>query len=430
MSIGVGGIIAFGFRGLNLIVAFGTVLFTAHLLSKDEYGLFALSLTVIGIANALTGGLTAATAYQIANQRRPAGLAFANGASIGGTIGILAVLAGIVGATALRGDAAGVALPVGLAAAAVIINSVTAGAFLGRESLVRYNVALVAPPLFALAAIAITFLTLDRRTPEAALGAYAAGQWLALGLMWVVGGKGLFAGLRLERALLQTILRFALLAGMSSGVSYLNYRADLFVVEHFEGKDGAGTYSLAVYLAESVWQVSGSLALAAYARMGTLDRAEAAHLTTRVMRHSLILLTLVCAVLFASAGLVESVAFSKYDGMAAALRFILPGVLVYGMAQAFSGFYTYRRGLPWVAALVAGGGLVIDIALDFVLIPAMGVSGAALASSIAYTVAITAGLAVFFRQEGIRPTTIFRVGRQDIEDYRVLANRLRSALTR
>lgn len=423
MSIAFGGIIAFLFRGLNLAVALTTVVLTSHELSQAQYGTFVLGLTVVGIVTAMTGGLTAATAYQVANQKRPPAVAAGGSGSVAAVLSLLAIGAGLLAPVAF--GAGGIAIAVGASAAAVVAASVTAGVFLGRERLFEYNVALVAPPAFALAGIVVAFLVTDHRSPEAAMTAYASGQWLALLGLFALAARQLGGRPRLDAAMVRAIVRFALLAGVSSGVSYLNYRADLFVVEHFEGRDGVATYSLAVYLAESVWQVSGSLALAAYARVGGLERWEAAELTTRVMRHTIVLLAGICVVLFAASGIVADILFAKYGGMASALRLLLPGVLLYGLAQSYSGFYTYQRGMPWVSALVAGAGLAIDIALAFVLVPAMGVNGAALASSVAYGTAIVLALAVFLRQERIAPARILRFGRDDIQDYRVLLTRLR-----
>jgi O-antigen/teichoic acid export membrane protein len=183
-----------------------------------------------------------------------------------------------------------------------------------------------------------------------------------------------------------------------------------------------------VYLAESIWQVSGSLTLATYARLGTLERHEAARLTTRVMRHTVVLLLGLCAALFLLADLIEDVLFSSHDEMSTALRLLLPGVLLYGLAQSFSGFYTYQRGLPWVAAVVAGTGLAVDLLFAFLLVPPFGVPGAAAASSIAYGTAILLALAVFVRQERLNAADIFRFGRAEFEDYRTLARRARSVL--
>jgi O-antigen/teichoic acid export membrane protein len=425
VSIAFGGIIAFLFRGLNLVVALATVLFCTHQMVKDDYGTFVTWLTVAGVVNAASGGLTAATAYQVANQRRAASTALLSGGVFSLGLGTLAVLAGILFASFVNGEAHREGLAIGIACAAIVTNSVVAGAFLGRESLVRYNLALVCPPLFSLVAIAIAFIAQDKRTPDITLEMYALGQWLAVILMTLTGGIA-FSLHALDRRVMTAIARFAVIAGVASGISYLNYRADLFVVKHFEGESGVAVYSLAVYLAESIWQVSGSLALATYARLGTLSRSEAAQLTTRVMRHTVVLLGVICALLFAMAGVLQRQLFSGYEGMDSALRLILPGVLLYGLAQSFSGFYTYQRGMPWVSSVVAGGGLCVDMLLAFILIPRMGVNGAALASAIAYGTAILCGIAVFIRTEGLAASQVFRFGRADVDDYRSLLGRLRA----
>jgi len=430
MSIAFNGIIAFLFRGVNLAVAVGILLFCTNQMEARDYGTLVLGLTVVGLVNSATGGLTAATAYQIANQRRDAGVALTSGGFIGGWVGILAVAGGALAGQFAAGDTGAEAPAIGAACAAVILNGVLAGAFLGRESLVRYNLALVCPPLFALVAIVAAFLSGSPKTPEVALTMYAVGQWGALALLAATGNALPRGRVSIERGLIRDIARFAAVAGVASGISYLNYRADLFLVRHFEGKEGVAVYSIAVNIAESVWQVSGSLALAVYARVGSLGRAEAAALTARVMRHTVVLLAVVCSGLFVFADLVEMVFPADYAGMATALRFILPGVLLYGLAQSFAGFYTYQRGMPWVSSVVAGSGLVIDLALAAILIPAMGVNGAALASAIAYSLAILGGLAAFARSEGLGPGDLFRFGRAEVDDYRTLVRRIRGLAAR
>jgi O-antigen/teichoic acid export membrane protein len=427
MSIAYGGIVAFLFRGLNAAVAFSIIVLTKHQLGTSDFGAFGIGLTVIGIVTATTGGMTAAAAYQVSNQHREPGTIFANGIVPSASLTALGIIAGFVAAAVLSGDAADAAIPVSLAGGAIVLNSVVTGVFLGRGAFVRYNVALVSPPFFSLCAILIVFFVLDAHSPQAALASYAVGQWLAFAAAMVYGHRVIGRELRFELPLAKSMVRFTLVAAVSSVVSYLAYRGDQFIVLKFEGKEGVGTYLLAVLVAESVWQVSGSLALATYARVGAATRDEAVLLTTRVMRHTVLLLAVVCTTLFLAADLIGSFVFTN-DGMATPLRLLLPGVLLYSLGVSFSAFYTYQRGLPWVSAAIAAIGLVIDLSLAFVLVPVMGINGAALASTIAYSTAIVAGLAVFMRQERISPAQIFRFGRADLDDYRMLLGRIRDLL--
>ncbi len=424
MSIAYGGVLAFLFRVLNAVIAFAIVVLVER---ASDFGAFGLGITVIGIVTALTGGMTASVAYQISNQGRVAGRVLLSGMAPMVTLSALAIVAGLVGGSVLSGDAGAAARPVAFAGAAIMLNSVVTGVFLGRGAFVRYNVALVAPPLFSLISIAFVFFVLNERTASGALASYAAGQWLAFAAAFVYGHRQLTTSIAFDPRLSIAMVTFGATGALSSVVSFLGYRGDQFVVAGFEGKEGVGVYLLAVVVAESVWQVSGSLALATYARVGAATRQEAAELTARVMRHTILLLVIACSVLFLAADLIATLVFSN-SAIATPLRLLVPGVLVYSLASSLAGFYTYQRGLPWVSAVIASVALGTNIGLAFVFVPIMGVKGAALAKTLGYTAAIVPSLLVFMRQEGIRPAQILRVSRADLEDYRTLLLRLRGLL--
>ena len=431
MSIAYGGVIAFLFRIANLVVALGTVLLTSDQLGDAGRGTFVLGVTVVGVAAAMTGGLTASTAYQIANQGRPPLGVLLNGSlpALAIAIVVFAVSGGVAGGAS--GELSEIAIPVGASVAAVLVHSVVTGVLLGQEAFVRYNSALVLPPALSLVAIAVTLWGLDETSAEATLTAFAVGQWAAVPLVLalVLTASRAFGGF--EPALVRALAGFGLLAAMASTISYLNYRADLFVVDHFEGRDGVGVYGNAVYIAESVWLLSSSFALAAYARLGTLEAGEAALLTARIVRHTMIALGVVCLGIFVLADVMVDLLFSEeFSGMTDSLRILLPGTLIYGMAAALSGYYTYQRGQPWFPAVIAGLALAIDLALAVVLVPAMGVEGAAVATTLSYAVAMVLAVAVFSRQSALSPLALLRFGREDIDDYRALATRLRAAARR
>lgn len=149
------------------------------------------------------------------------------------------------------------------------------------------------------------------------------------------------------------------------------------------------------------------------------------------MRHTLVILACVCMGLFVVADLLVRVLFEpEFEPMAPALRILLPGAAVYGLAAAFSGYYTYQRGKPWAAAIVAGLGLVVDILLALLLVPRFGVNGAAIASTVAYSVAMVVGVAAFLRSAHLRPSDALRFGKRDVDDYRALFARVRALVAR
>lgn len=429
MSIAYGGIIAFFFRGVHLAAAFALVWVTSAELGGAGRGTFILGVTAIGIVTALMNGLTAAAAYQVANRRRQPVEVLANAAvpALGAVAAVFA--AGLLARFAFEGDVAAIAVPVAAGAGAIIANSTIAGVLLGQEAFVRYNASQVLPVACSLLAIGIAFWGLDRATPTAALAAYAAGQWAATPVLFAFAVRGAPRRPALDWPLARSLATFGTVAALAATVSYLNYRADLFVVEHFEGRAGVGVYGNAVYVAEALWNLSGALALAAYARVGSLDREAAARLTARVMRHTLLILGIVGAGLFALAGPVVDVVFpAEFRGMVTPIRILLPGTLIFGLAAAFSGYFTYQLGRPWASVVVASTALAADIALAIVLVPALGIDGAALATTVSYVCAMAIALAWFARASGLGLAGVFRYSRADLEDYRSLFGRLRAAV--
>lgn len=431
MSIAYGGIIAFFFRGLHLAVAFALVLVTSAELGGAGRGTFILGVTAIGVVTALMNGLTAAAAYQVSNRRRHPVEVLVNAAVPAVAAVAIVFAAGAAGRLAFSGDIAAIAIPVAAGAGAIVVNSTISGVLLGQEAFVRYNASQVLPVACSLAGIAATFWLFDRATPTAALTAYAVGQWVAFPvlLMFAVRRSPGWAGL--DWRLARSLATFGVVAALAATVSYLNYRADLFVVEYFEGREGVGVYGNAVYVAEALWNLSGALALAAYARMGSAEREAAALLTARVMRHTLLILGLVSAALFVVAGAIVDLVFPvEFAGMVTPIRILLPGTLIFGLAASFSGYFTYQLGRPWASVVVASTALVVDIALAIALVPAMGIDGAALATTISYVCAIGLALAWFARSSGLGLARAFRYSRADFDDYRALFGRLRATVNR
>lgn len=189
--------------------------------------------------------------------------------------------------------------------------------------------------------------------------------------------------------------------GLTNLVSLMNYKADVFLVERWLGLSATGVYAVAVMLAELLWFVSSSLSQAAYARIGTPDRAQAAALVARVMHFSLLALLLAAPLLYGVVWvLVPWWLGPSYAGVGPLLAVLLPGVLAYAPASVLSAYFTNHAGRPQVPAVIAMSSLLINVAVCWVAIPRVGVMGAAWATTAAYVLAMGGLLALFRRHAG------------------------------
>jgi len=84
--------------------------------------------------------------------------------------------------------------------------------------------------------------------------------------------------------------------------------------------------------------------------------------------------------------------------------------------RVLSDFIALNHG-PLKPAWAGGSGLIINILLNLLLVPSMGMIGAALASVVAYGVAGGVALLIFCRAEQVPVRQVLVPGRADLRSY-------------
>lgn len=309
-----------------------------------------------------------------------------------------------------------------LAAPFLLLVPTATGLWLGQGRMWPLNVAQVAAPAAVLAGLGLAW-TLTQ-------GVALRGSTVLMVLIAWVSGKSLVAVLTAIYALRDadardeavedsltplaakafrqppshwsTDWRFVATIGVTNVISLLNYRASLFLVERFHGLSAAGTYSVAVTVAELLWLLSSSVTVSAYARIGTPDRRVASSMTVQAVRINVLATLLAAPVLLALAWwALPWVMGPAYAASVAPLAALLPGVAAYAAASSLSAFYTNHLGRPQLAGAIAGLSLAVSFGLGCLLVPRFGALGAGISSSTGYIIAIVVAYGVFLRQAGL-----------------------------
>jgi O-antigen/teichoic acid export membrane protein len=170
----------------------------------------------------------------------------------------------------------------------------------------------------------------------------------------------------------------------------LNYRLDLFFVNYFSGSTGAGYYTLSARLAEIPLVIPRSVRLAWFSqsaresRTSSVDglRGRTDALSKRLQR----LLVIGLPIYGAIAALCVPLVYGRdFAPAVVPMLLLLPGVLALSVSMARVGALN-GVGRPDVVRSASWWALVVTVALDVVLIPWLGLAGAAIASSLAYGV--------------------------------------------
>jgi O-antigen/teichoic acid export membrane protein len=225
------------------------------------------------------------------------------------------------------------------------------------------------------------------------------------------------------------MLTFGAQTGLADLISFFNYRVDLLALQFFRGAEEVGVYSVAVQSAEGLWFISSAIGVVIYARVGMLPRAEAADLTARSMRNAVFVIFVLGIGLALVAGVVMPLLFGhRYDAAVTAFRLLLPGVIIFGLGRIFSTFFTNALGRPRVPLLIAATSLAVSLPLCLILIPPLGMNGAALATSISYSASMLLALVLFSRETRIPIRHALLVTGDDLRGYVLAGRRLAASL--
>ena len=404
-------------RTLSVVGVLGITTITARL-GTSVQGVFALFTSVEGVLLALLSGFGIALARRVSHHGGDTRALVSAMAMACIALGGLAALA-LWGVARLGPPAYASLWILALGAPLLLLAPNLAGLWLGAGRMAPMATLTLAPPWLALALLGVLWL-LQTTGLEPVLGAWVAAKVLVgLGLLWALWRSARLArpgwkALRAEVPFIATI-------GLTNLVGLLNYRVGLFVIERTLGLSATGVYSIAVVVAELLWFVSSSLTQAVYGRIGTPDRAEAAATTVRALQLGIAALVLAAPLLWLGAVLlVPRVLGPAYAASLLPLALLLPGVLVFGGASVLSAYFTNHAGRPQVPARVAALSLAANGGLSMVLVPALGMAGAALAATLSYTLSVAVLVALFVRHAGLPLAAVLLPGPQLWRDLRAL----------
>jgi O-antigen/teichoic acid export membrane protein len=205
---------------------------------------------------------------------------------------------------------------------------------------------------------------------------------------------------------------YSMLAFLANSIQFLVYRIDFWILNYFHGQAELGLYALSVRIGQTLWILPGMLAtiILPYITTVTLDK----NVFEKIMRLTNTFNLLASAILgllsFSFIPFIFGIAFSQsiYPFL-----IMIPGFIFVALHTLLAAYFAGKNKLKLnlKASLLS---LITIIILDFLLIPEMGKIGAAIASTLAYSIS---GIYVMKLYAGMEkyPMSKFIAGTADIK---------------
>lgn len=288
---------------------------------------------------------------------------------------------------------------------ASMLQAVALAGFRGLNRFVSFNALTLFGRILA-ATLLVAFL-LKRTDAVAAAAGLAVANAIFLLVVIVAAVRRYGMTMRRWRVNALLVIRANVAGHVGTILQEVAYRVDLFILAALSSTADVGRYAVVVVVIEAAWYPAdaiGAVLLARTAGDGDihLQRLERAASASNV-------LTSVAVVSAAMIGafLVPKIVGREFGDLLVPILLLMPGVAALGLWKVVV-TDAVARGRSDHKAWTAGVGASTACLGDLLLIPRLGVNGAALASSCGYVAALAGQVVLSQRSFGLRPERLFQ----------------------
>lgn len=376
---------------------------TTRLLPKAEYGTLSLVLAAVGVGIVVgqMGFPQAATRFYAESraQGRDAVRRLFD-AMLGGSLSAATTVAAVVALSvwARSGLTVEHARCFRLAALLIVTRvtlNVLAQFYRAQERVAGYATLQVVTRYATIGAAVVLLLWRDATAYSVLLASVGVEALVATACFVELRTRGVVSRPRTPWVTLAAAAAYGVPLVAAGGASFILDYADRFLIEHYFGLESVATYvvpyDLAQNLAVSLFTPVRLAVIPIIFRLWTTDGQEATSEFLSRLFSYVVALSLVAGTLYLimSRDLILLLASEKYADSAGLSIYLLPGVLMGEMNFLLASGLTIRKNTTLLAVNVLAVG-VLNLILNLLLLPRLGLYGAAVATTISYTVLMLA----------------------------------------
>ena len=295
---------------------------------------------------------------------------------------------------------------------------------LGRGKVLAYNILFTVQICSSLTVFLIQLLVFNNHS----IDAFLSGLYFGYGISFV---SGLFVVMHKSGKIklkgwfnvTKKVLNYGAITISGNLLTIGNNRLSYYIIRYFLGLPILGIYTAGVQLSEGLKVIGQSLAVVQFSTIAnTRDNEYARILTIRFMKIAVIITTLALLALILLPQSIYSLILTKdFSDVKTLIIALAPGVIALATSNIFSHYFS-GLGNPKVNVYAKITGLIITLALVFILIPLYGIAGAAITASMSYIATAAHQYIVFVKHT----KTELKEWLPSLDDYKALKQIIRN----
>jgi len=260
----------------------------------------------------------------------------------------------------------------------------------GLEDFRAFNLTVLLPPYINLAGVFFALYILSYGVAGAVV-AHILGQ--AIGLLVVIymlnkkrKNEPILDESKAGFGYTGRVLTYGWKAHLSNVTAFINYRADIFLVNFFLTPVATGVYVIAVQISEKLWMLSQAASTVLLPRLSAMHETPRARLALTnkgfIVVSAITLVASICVAISLS-WLINPIFGEEYEEVVPLLWWLLPGIIAGAGSRIFANCIA-AAGKPEWNMYSSFGMVAINVVGNIILVPEYGIVGAAWATSLAY----------------------------------------------
>lgn len=227
--------------------------------------------------------------------------------------------------------------------------------------------------------------------------------------------------------IIKQMLALGLVYALALLIINLNYRIDVILLDNLSTAFETGIYSKGVSITEYLWQIPMLLSTVVFARSAVSKDDKGFSLkVAQLLRLSFLVIGIASLILFLLSEFIIVLMFGEaFINSVFVLNTLLPGVVLLTIFKVIN-MDLSGKGKPWVSLKAMVPALILNIILNVILIPSNGAVGAALASTISYSLAALLFIMFYSKETNIPIMTLIRYKRSDFAPILQILKKVKS----